>query len=639
MMAEESPNTIQSEALKLHGDHGWFVFPAAPRVKAPYAGFRWKPYGDALVSRQELTSWPQWHSKDVRLATRTGAVSGIIVLDVDSEEAHKFIKSKRHPLCPMTRSPREGGGLHLYFSHPGFRVKNAVGFAGVEGLDLRGDGGIVVLPPSLDYESGRAYEWIISPSEVPPPPCPAWLLELLQKQSTFKEAQDASVVMAGIPKGQRDTELNRMAGWLRHKNFPQDVAEHIIEEAAERCNPPFGRAEARAKVRWAFTHYEPGENPSQASLLSRNHKPEDEDSFTAEELMEEELPPVKWIIPGLLPQGSMLLGGKPKMGKSWMALSFCIATATGGKALGEFECVSGDVLYMALEDNKRRLQSRTRELLQSESRGPGSLKRLTLKVRSRRLDSGLLEDLEEWLETRPEARLVVIDTLGSVRGTSTSSRTLYEQDYEVGSALTQLAEDYSVCILIIHHLRKGESEDYLEMISGSTGLTGGMDGAMVLNRTRSAADAILKAVHRDVEEDPEMALQKVGASEGWWKYAGDAEEYMMGKERREILDVLANADEAMKPAEIADMLGKPAKNVSELLRKMLESGHVDSRGYGKYVVSLSLPALHTDGSGGSGGSSTNGLGSTGSNNSGGSKNPPFAGTSTTSTTSTDGSGI
>lgn len=314
---------------------------------------------------------------------------------------------------------------------------------------------------------------------------------------------------------------------------------------------------------------------------------------SAKDLISKEFPPVKWIIPNLIPAGTMLLAGKPKMGKSWLALQMCLAVAggAGGQALGEIAVVEGDAFYLALEDNERRLQDRLNVLLA----GSEAPERLYMTTVAGKLDTGLLADLEELLEAHPEARIVVIDTVAKIRGTSTDRRTLYEQDYEVGSELTELAGRHNVAIILVHHLRKGDAEDPLDLISGSTGLSGGVDGALVLTRTRSAADAVLKAVHRDLKDDPELALawEPDGSI---WRLIGDAEEYRISKERREILDVLANADEPMRPKEIAEAIDKLTPNVTKLLQLMREDGQVDNASYGKYIVAANMvppPTLNT----------------------------------------------
>jgi len=81
-------------------------------------------------------------------------------------------------------------------------------------------------------------------------------------------------------------------------------------------------------------------------------------SFTADELQDMRFPPPKWVVPGLIPEGVTLFAGKPKVGKSWMALEIAVAIAAGRPCLGNLEPEVGDVLYAALEDNPRRLQRR-----------------------------------------------------------------------------------------------------------------------------------------------------------------------------------------------------------------------------------------------------------------------------------------
>lgn len=587
MMTEGEESPILSEALRLYDLRKWFVIPTDPGAKKPYYGFTYKDrYGDNLPSREEVAEWPEWGASGVRLGMRTGAVSGTVVLDVDSKEAHDFIKAKGHPIGPMAQSPREGGGLHLQFKHPGFYVKSTVAVGGVEGLDIRGDYGIVVLPPSVDHKSGRSYEWIIPPEDVAIPPCPPWLVDILKKQSDFKESLDVPRIMAGIPEGKRDSELNRLAGKFRQMNVPEDVAVPMIELAASKCSPPFSKAAARAKVKWAYTHYEAGEDlrPILSTEDQSDKKDHGFETFTLKELMEEKFDPIKWAVEGLIPEGTMLLTGKPKMGKSWMALSLCIAVATGGKAFNEYNVPPGTAFYLALEDNKKRLQARSAQILGNTPYND----KLVFATHAKRLDSGLIDDLDAWLSAYPDARLVIIDTIAKIRPKGSSGRTLHEQDYEVGDLLTELAAKHNVAILLVHHLKKGDADDDLDRISGSTGLTGGVDGAIVLKRSRSSADGILKVVHRELKDDPEIALSQ-DSDTGLWSFLGDAEEYLMTKERREIFEVLLNADEAMQPKDIADILEKPSGSIRKLMQFMREDGFIDNAEYGKYVITKGAP--------------------------------------------------
>jgi hypothetical protein len=239
------------------------------------------------------------------------------------------------------------------------------------------------------------------------------------------------------------------------------------------------------------------------------------------------------------------------------------------------------VLYLALEDNPRRLQSRLKKRL----RGGQAPRDLVLATQWPRLDAGGLEALEAWLLSRPDARLVIIDTLVKIRkAASTDDRkTLYQVDYKAVEPLLAFAARHNVAVLVVHHLRKATAEDPLDEISGSTGLTGGVDGALVLKRERGKADAYLYVTGRDIEDERELALtwDKDTTS---WKIAGDAEEYRGSNERQEIKDCLRALGGPAGPREVSDALGKKYNNVKQLLWNMGNEGEVRGIGGGKYTV-------------------------------------------------------
>jgi hypothetical protein len=300
------------------------------------------------------------------------------------------------------------------------------------------------------------------------------------------------------------------------------------------------------------------------------------ETVTAADLMASELPPVRWGVRGVLPEGVTLLAGKPKLGKSWLALGLCVAVAAGGVALGTRQVEQGDVLYLALEDNRRRLQKRLGKMLC----GPAP-KGLEIATAWPKLDEGGVEALRAWLGEHPEARLVAVDTLAKIRQ-RTRGQNVYQEDYAALEELLPLAAEHEVAIVVVHHTRKMAAADPLDEISGSTGLTGGVDGVLVLKRDRGKADAVLHVDGRDIEEPAEFAL-KWDAETAGWTIVGDAEEYRMSEERKDIIGVLVEAGEFLSPGEVADVLGKPRNTIKQRLWRMAQDGQVENRN-GEYGI-------------------------------------------------------
>lgn len=319
------------------------------------------------------------------------------------------------------------------------------------------------------------------------------------------------------------------------------------------------------------------------------------ETFTASDLMAVELPPPTWIVPGVLPEGVSLLAGKPKLGKSWMALAIAVAVASGGVALGKVPVEQGDVLYLALEDNRRRLQKRLGILLHGDP-APDSLH---ISLDWRRLDDGGADDLDAFLSKNPDTRLVAVDTLKKVRPRVSGNRSVYEVDYEALEPLLPIAAEHEVAILVVHHTRKAGADDPLDEISGSTGLTGGVDGAMVLKRERGRADAFLHITGRDIEEDVELALRWDRETAGWI-IAGDAAEYRLSEERAEVVRVLEETGEPMTPTEVADVLDKRPGSVKKLLWTMARDGQLTAAS-GRYSPNDGNPGNPVTEDGGNGG--------------------------------------
>ena len=215
-------------------------------------------------------------------------------------------------------------------------------------------------------------------------------------------------------------------------------------------------------------------------------------TIDADTLMTTPLSTPGYIVDQLLPQGLHILAGAPKIGKSWLALWLCLQVAKG-EPVWTFPTSPGTVLYLCLEDSYARIQRRLFLLTED---APPTLHFANL---SGLIGNGLEEQIRGFLRAHPETVLVVIDTLQKVRGPS-ADYNAYASDYRDVSALKQLADNHGIAILLIHHLRKMNVEDPLNMISGTTGLSGATDSSYVLRPAKRGSDiATLYCAGRDIE--------------------------------------------------------------------------------------------------------------------------------------------
>jgi len=290
------------------------------------------------------------------------------------------------------------------------------------------------------------------------------------------------------------------------------------------------------------------------------------------------------IVAGLLGEGAVILAGRPKYGKSFLAFNLSLAVAAGGRALGERAVNGGDVLHLLLEDGRKRGKKRLRDLLGHE----GPIRRLTLAFEWLRLDDGGIELIERWCADHPARRLIVIDTLKRVRPPEKGNGRLYDLDYDAVAGLADLAKRWRVAVVAVHHTRKSDAEDVFDTVSGSTGLTGAVDGVWVLRRVPGHGAATLHVRDRD-DEDRELGLEfSLDAEPYGWRICGSAEDVRMSAERARVLNILRNTTQALRPAELSVTLGRNADAVRAILFRMAEAGLVMKVGTG-YRPADTLP--------------------------------------------------
>lgn len=213
-------------------------------------------------------------------------------------------------------------------------------------------------------------------------------------------------------------------------------------------------------------------------------------SKSCEEIMTTVYKPIEFVVDGLIAQGLYILAGAPKVGKSWLSLDICLSIAKGEKVLGH-ETKCGTALYLCLEDSFERIQKRLYELTDELT------DKLHFVIMSDSIGNGLEEQITNFKSNHTDLKVVFIDTLQMIRNESDSS---YGSDYKELSVLKNLAEKLGIAIVLVHHTRKCYDSDPFNMISGSTGLSGCVDGSLVLVETRRGSrTAKLYCVGRDIE--------------------------------------------------------------------------------------------------------------------------------------------
>lgn len=314
--------------------------------------------------------------------------------------------------------------------------------------------------------------------------------------------------------------------------------------------------------------------------------------WTAKDLLATDFPEPRWAVDTLIPEGLAVFAGAPKLGKSWLALGLSIAVASGGRAFGKIPTERGDVLYLALEDSPRRLKGRLSSLLHDEAPPHG----LQIFTEWRRLGDGGAEAIAAWLVRNPETRLVVIDVYTRIRPRETRRTDFYAADYDAASGLQVVAMEHGIAILGLYHTRKAEAEDFVETVQGTFGTAAAADTILVARRGRGQADATIQVTGRDVTEQ-NLALS-FAPEVGTWTLLGDALEYTLGETRREILEAIRTAGEAMSPKQLAEDFDIDHGLVKKTVQRMAKDGQlkVVKRGWYEVPVNpLSLPSLSPQG--------------------------------------------
>lgn len=299
--------------------------------------------------------------------------------------------------------------------------------------------------------------------------------------------------------------------------------------------------------------------------------------INAKELQTMELKPINWIIDNLLPEGLLILAGRPKIGKSFLALNMSLAIANGGHALGYFKANQNSVLYIPYEDNYRRLQDRINRMLAEEhyTEAPSNLlypkdcdfPKMTIEG---------IDSLGKILDDNKDIKLVVIDTLGrAIIRSNKRNANQFQDEYDFGAKLQKIALQRHISILLVHHTTKMKYDDVFDQVLGTTGLTASPDSLMLLSKDTNK-EFTLSVTGRDIEEKE----YSVKFQNCIWNVE-DEKGKTTTPEREQIIDLFKQLNRPLKTKEIAESLGKGENNICNILKKMPEIVKVK---YGEYAL-------------------------------------------------------
>ena len=464
------------ESALAYARRGYRIFPVKPMGKMPLTSMGFK---EASVSEAIITNWwKEWPEANIGLP----GPEGLVVVDVDGDEGRQVLAAEDLSLPSSVWAITPRGSHHWYSMPEGQEASPKVGL--FPGIDIRAFGSYVVAPPSYGPD-GVMYEWRNDLLSCAITEAPDWLVESLAHKDMQKEKIDPEKVLAGISKGARDITLFRYACKLRGLGLSRREAEILVTTASQACDPPFDQDTALRKVTQAWKYPGPEDKKEEIKIWS------------LDELVNTRFEQPRWIVDGILPEGLAMLVSAPKRGKSLASALLALNAGAGEPFLGSFRTNKTGVLYLDLEDAPVFAAERWMKI-NGGKRVPSGCK---TSFRWDRMDDGGLEKIESVLDDNPEIGLVVIDVLSKFWPIETEGGNVYHKEYAIVGKLDRFADDYGVCLLVLHHTAKGSRKgDNVGGVSGSRAMSGGVRTLWTLDRKDGSCEGTLSITGRHVRE-------------------------------------------------------------------------------------------------------------------------------------------
>jgi len=385
-------------------------------------------------------------------------------------------------------------------------------------------------------------------------------------------ASDTQLLQQGLRERGYDVTLGRLAELLARDVWTVNAGEYAraVREYAQKRVLQAHLAAAHTALftgngNWRELAAEPLKLASERLAAPKPGKAPRITGWTAAELLAAQFPEPVWAVPDMIPVGLTILGGRPKVGKSWLALQIAIAASTGGMVL-ERRVKQGNVLYIALEDNGRRLRDRASKQMMPAS---AALRFETTWPRLTEGGTALLDRaIAEYGYT-----LVVLDTLGRAVGRARTDD--YGDMTDVIGPLQGMAMAHDIALLVLDHHRKssGQISDPVDDIIGSTAKSGTADGALGLSKEQGKRGAVLSVDGREVLR--ERYALSWDAITCCWQLEGTVEEVQLQGRRGDVLSALRESGEPMTLTEIASVTDLGKNNVQPILNELVNDGLIE----------------------------------------------------------------
>jgi hypothetical protein len=307
---------------------------------------------------------------------------------------------------------------------------------------------------------------------------------------------------------------------------------------------------------------------------------------SAADLYAEDIPDLEFVVEDILPVGATLFVGRAKDGKSLACWNLLFAVATDGKVFGRYKVTPGPVLYLALEDGKRRAQQRLKAQMRAANMTEPPANFELQYWDAPRVGDGLEEKLHAWIDTHPGAKLIVVDILEKVRPLRTKGGSVYGDDYAAVTSLQRLAQERGIAVLIVHHVSKSKVEDFRTGPSGAESLLGGVDTLWSLKRIAGETSAMLQITGREVLEHADIPMQ---FKDGFWTAMFAADGVVLNPAHQAIITMLRSAGSPMTPTQLATELRVNLNTMKVHLMRLVERGLVAKVGEGQYTCLVVTP--------------------------------------------------